>query len=141
MTTDPEERPRRRPLFDPTVNLGAILQVVTVGAFALAYVVGVRADVTRLTSDVQAVNVRLTEEVGKLSRAIAGLDATLSPFARMMERMDHLERRIAGTEARNEAQEDRLGRLGESVVEIRANLDTLMRASQQNLPGAPGVRR
>lgn len=88
-----------------------------------------------------AVNGRLTDEVTKLSSAVDRLGQTLSPIAQMAERMAQLDRRVAATEARNDAQEERLGRLGEFVIELRATLDPLVRASQQNLPGAPGVRR
>ena len=127
--------------FDPTVNLGAVLQVLTVGGVAMAYVLGVKSEVSSLTRDVQRVNERLTAEVGNLSTAIKSLSDTLSPFSRMMERMDQMDRRITSTEARNDAQEERLGRLGESVIELRATIEPIVRASQQNLPGAPGVRR
>lgn len=126
--------------FDPTINMGAILQAGVLGATVLIYIVGVRSEVATLTRDVQQVNARLTTEVGNLSTAIRSLSDTLSPFARMMERMDGLDRRIAGVEIRNEGQDERLNRISEAGAEMRANLDTLMRASSQNLPGAPGVR-
>ena len=127
--------------FDPTVNLGAVLQVLTVGGVAMAYVLGVKSEVSSLTRDVQRVNERLTAEVGNLSTAIKSRSDTLSPCSRMMERMDQMDRRITSTEARNDAQEERLGRLCESVIELRATIEPIVRASQQNLPGAPGVRR
>lgn len=94
----------------------------------------------QMTTSQDLVSRRWTEEVGKLSGAVDRLGVTLAPLSQITERILQLDRRVSAAEARNESQEDRLGRLGESVVEMRTNLDSLMRASAVTLPGAPGVR-
>jgi len=85
-------------------------------------------------------NGRWADEVGKLSTAVERLGQTIAPLSQITERLLQLDRRVSATEIRNDAQEERLGRLGESVVEMRTNLESLIRASAATLPGAPGVR-
>ena len=126
---------------DPTINGGAILQILSLCALVGIYIVTTRGEVSRLSSQVEALNARFTEEVVKLSNAVDRLGTALGPFTRAQVEISQLERRVTGVETRNEVQEERLNRLGESLVETRTNIETILRASRQNLPGAPGIRR
>lgn len=136
-----EAAERRGLRLDPTINAGAILQVIVVGGSIVFFILGMRAEVSNISSDVQRLNTRLTEEVSKLSGAITRLGDALVPFARAQVEITQLERRVNAGESRNDSQEDRLNRITESVVELRTKVENVVEASRQNLPGAPGSRR
>ena len=137
MSDDP---PARKPVFDPTINLGALIQVGAVTVGIVLFVAHGERDIALVSQEVRSLRESVGESVQRLTNATNELHSSIAPIGGLSSRVEQAERRQSDVEARNELQENRINRLSEEMIELRTNMNSLLRASQQNLPGAPGIR-
>jgi Tfp pilus assembly protein PilO len=147
--------------FSGDINLGHILQAGMLGCSLIVWLVmgaakseGMRSDLDSLQARVESSQVATRAEIkeamgatrgetkdsmGRLETALASLSVQVSAMPEMLARVNVMDREFAKALERGAARDSRLDNLRQSVVEMRADVDALRRASAVSLPGARGV--
>ena len=162
--------PPPKRLVDPTITLGAMLQVGVLIVGFMGYLLtnsgrveNTAEQVKRLETQVasQAVQTRdsIRESVARVESVVANLQQQVGQMPTVLERVrqldDHVKRleerdlamqryldeRRAIADARFLTVETRVSEAAAGQRELRAALDGMQRASGVNLPGSPGLRR
>lgn len=157
-----ESAPPQRVRLDPTITLGALIQIATLFAGFTGWLVLGNATSEQTARDVaslqgalqrQAADTRteIRDSLTRLESSIKQLDASIASLPDLTARTRQLEIDVRKLETADQAREVRFenrrayvdGRIDElrrGVIEASAALDNLRRASGINLPGARGVR-
>lgn len=138
----PPPEPRGKGLhFDGSININTLLSLIIAGVMAMLWFTGGRSENAQTAGEVRHLGDRVTTEVTRLTRAIDQLSQAVTPVATMATRLDQLERRVNEGEARDRQQDEQLGRHGGELIQLRTQVEPLVRASGIPLPGSPGVGR
>lgn len=116
---DGQER-RRKSVIDPTINLGAILQIGTVMIGIGLFAARGERDVALINAEVRSLRESTADSIQRLTAATTDLRNSVAPLSTLLVRIDQLER--GGNEMRgvNNAQEERINRLVEQLAVMRA---------------------
>lgn len=117
----------RRLTFDPTVNLGALLQISAVAVGIVMFVARGEKDIALMSQEVQNLRTTMAENVGRLTTATNDLRTAMAPLGSMAARLDGIERRLVALENTAASRDDRLTNLNEYVAALRAQVNSLDR--------------
>lgn len=112
----------RKPLFDLTINIGALLQISTVTVGIVLFVAKGDRDVALVSQEVKNLRESVTENIGRLTSATADLRTSVSPLGSVLVRLDQVERRAVALEGMHNAQEARIQQLNDLVLTLRAQI-------------------
>ncbi len=126
------------------VNAGHVLQalVLVIGGALALWTMSAKTDQTARELTIFQANMRDTV-VGIRSEVREGISAIRTDIATIPDlraQMMGFERRIAESDARDASFNTRLSAVERQAIENSVSLNNFRAASQQNLPGAPGVR-
>lgn len=113
---------RRKPMFDPTINFGAILQIGTVMIGIGLFAARGERDVALINAEVRSLRESTADSINRLTVATADLRNSIAPLSTLLVRIDQLERGNNEIRGVNAAQEDRISRLVENLAVMRARL-------------------
>ncbi len=152
-----------RPRFDPTVSLGALIQigVLVLGFTSYLLTSSSRIDQTarevqdlKSTVATQAVSTRdsIRESMQRVESNLSGINSQIQTLSPMTERVRRIEADLARLqevdadmsqriENRRNTIDLRIESIQRQLVEATTRLESLSRSSAPNLPGSPGVRR
>jgi uncharacterized protein involved in exopolysaccharide biosynthesis len=121
--------------WNPEINAGAMLQAGTVAVGLVVYLsAGIgRADQTQ--REIVSVRAEIAAGLSRVEASVNSLQAQIRDIPDINARMTAAERRLTQIDAQAQQLETRIGRVADTVVEVRAELNSITRASGANLPG------
>lgn len=118
-----ERMPQQKRIFDPTINLGALLQISAVTVGIVLFVARGERDIALVSQEVKSLRDGVTEHIGRLTTATNDLRTSVSPLSSILVRLDQVERRVAALEVMHGSQEAKIQALSEAITALRARYE------------------
>lgn len=118
----------RRVKFSPDLNLGHVLQVVAVVGGLTVWAISSADKADQAQKDIASLRVEMNARFDAVQHSIANLPDVQAQLTQMGRRMDQGEQRQASFDGR-------LGAVERSTIEVRSDVDNIIRASSIPLPG------
>ena len=126
------------------VNAGHVLQALVVGCGVIIWALVASSKADQTAKDLANFQASIRETVGgiqaQLQQGLRDIRTDMAALPDQQARLTQVERRLTEGDARDVAQDARIGVIERQSIETRAQVDSLTRASAVTLPGAPGVR-
>lgn len=126
------------------VHAGHILQALVVGGGVMVWALVASSKADQTAKDLSSFQTSVRETVSVLERQVSqglrDIRSDISMLPDQRARLDQVERRLTEGDARDVAQDARIGLIERQAIETREQVNNLIRASSVTLPGSPGIR-
>lgn len=123
-----------RPRVNMEISLGNILLIASIAVSVVVFLVKGDERGSNTARAVDGFETRLTRELADVRGAIDALRVVVNPIGALNTRMAEVERRLTEQDIRDNAQDQRLGAMGEAIASLRARVEFISQPAQRRVP-------